>query len=144
MVGQQPAAADAELGVAGPGRAGLRSFSLPARCRRSPASRRPSRPATRRESRGPPRLAAPTSPSGPSSDSIWPVARMQAVMIAASKLVETASRDPLGMSFTLLTISSPSPGPTSLPSTLAEALARALQARRHNPRGDHGGLQSPR
>ena len=35
-----------------------------------------------------------------------------AVMIAAKRLVETANREPLGMSLTLLTISSPSPGPT--------------------------------
>ena len=38
---------------------------------------------------------------------IWPVARMQTAMMQASRLVETASREPLGISFTRLTISMP-------------------------------------
>ena len=62
-------------------------------------------------------------------------------MIEANRLVETASREPLGISFTLLTISSPSPGPTSRAKHVAEALAGALQPRRHDSRRDHRGLE---
>ena len=59
------------------------------------------------------------SVNGPVSEAICDVARMQAVMIAASRFVETASREPLGMSFTWLTISSPRPGPISRARTSA-------------------------
>jgi len=49
-----------------------------------------------------------------------PGARMHTAMRQASKLVDTARRDPLGMSFTLLTISMPCPGrPVNRSSTLA-------------------------
>ena len=57
--------------------------------------------------------------NGPVKDSAWPVARMQTEMSAASKLVETARRDPLGMLLTLLTISNPRPEPTTRPSKSA-------------------------
>ena len=61
------------------------------------------------------------SPSfiGPSSDSIWPVARMQTPRSAPRRFVETASREPLGIRFTLLTSSKPRPGPKMLPSRSA-------------------------
>ena len=52
------------------------------------------------------------SVSGPLSEADWPVARMQTAIRAASRFVETASREPLGMLLTLLTSSSPRPGPT--------------------------------
>jgi len=58
--------------------------------------------------------------SGPLSEAICDVARMQAVMIAANRFVDTASREPLGISFTWLTISNPSPGPISRASTSAK------------------------
>jgi len=38
---------------------------------------------------------------------------MQQAIRQASRLVETANREPLGMSFTLLTSSRPLPGPTN-------------------------------
>ena len=54
------------------------------------------------------------SSSAPSSEATCPVARISIEINEPSKLVETARREPLGMSLTLLTISSPSPGPTIL------------------------------
>ena len=57
--------------------------------------------------------------SGPVSEAAWPVARMQTLTSAASRLVETASREPLGMLLTLLTISRPRPGPTMRASSSA-------------------------
>ena len=47
----------------------------------------------------------------------WPVARIKRLMIDASRLVETARRDPFGMSLTLLTTSSPNPGRMTRSST---------------------------
>ncbi len=72
---------------------------------------------------------------------IWPVARMQTEIRQASRLVETASREPLGMSLTRLTSSMPRPGPASCASssasgccapsmpggTMPEAITRGLQ-----------------
>ena len=45
--------------------------------------------------------------SGPVRLRAWPVARISMAISEASRLVETASREPLGMSLTLLTISRP-------------------------------------
>ena len=77
----------------------------------------------------------------PVSEAAWPVARMQTLTSAASRVVETASREPLGMLFTLLTISKPRPGPTMRASKFRQALARALDARRHDARGDDRRLE---
>ena len=44
---------------------------------------------------------------------------MQALINPANRLVETASRDPLGILLTLLTISKPKPGPASRASSSA-------------------------
>ncbi len=52
-----------------------------------------------------------SSSSAPVRDRAWLVARMQTEINEASRLVETASREPLGTSFTWLTNSSPRPGP---------------------------------
>ena len=51
--------------------------------------------------------------SGPSRLPTCPVARMQAAIRLPSRFGETASREPLGMLLTLLTTSSPWPGPTT-------------------------------
>ena len=80
----------------------------------------------------------------PVSDWIWPVARMQAVMIAASRFVETASREPLGMSLTLLTISSPRPGPTSRASTSASVWPEPSSPAGMMPAAITAALSSPR
>ena len=62
-------------------------------------------------------------------------------MSAASRFVETARREPLGMSLTLLTISSPRPGPDHAREQIGKRLAGALDARRDDARRDDGGLQ---
>ena len=80
----------------------------------------------------------------PVSDSIWPVARMQAVMMAARRFVETASREPLGMSLTLLTISSPRPGPTSWASTSASVWPEPSSPEGIIPAAMTAALSSPR
>ena len=49
------------------------------------------------------------SARSPVSDATWPVARMHTEMSDASRWVETASREPFGMSLTWLTISMPRP-----------------------------------
>ena len=56
---------------------------------------------------------------GPASERICPVARMHVPMSAPSRVVETASREPLGMRLTLLTSSNPRPGPKMTPSSPA-------------------------
>jgi hypothetical protein len=66
---------------------------------------------------------------------------MQTVMMAASRLVDTASREPLGMSLTWLTSSSPRPGPTTRSSTSPQSCCGAFQSRRHDPRGDQPGFE---
>ena len=48
-----------------------------------------------------------SSASGPVRLRVWPVARIQTAMSEASRLVETASREPLGMPLTWLTSSMP-------------------------------------
>jgi hypothetical protein len=60
------------------------------------------------------------------SDFAWPVARMQTEISEASRLVETARREPLGISLTWLTSSNPRPGPTSRASKSAR-FGRNLQ-----------------
>ena len=55
--------------------------------------------------------------SGPVRLRVWPVARINIAISEASRLVETASREPLGMSLTLLTTSSPCPGRTTAPAS---------------------------
>ena len=76
---------------------------------------------------------------------IWPVARMHTAIRQASRLVETARREPLGISFTLLTISMPWPGlPVSRASRSAERLGGAFHAGRHDAAGDDGGLEQAR
>jgi len=57
--------------------------------------------------------------NAPHREPAWPVARMQTLTSAASKVVETARRDPLGMSLTRLTISKPRPGPRRRASSAA-------------------------
>ena len=64
-------------------------------------------------------------------------------MMAASRFVETAKREPLGMPLTLLTTSRPSPGPTSAAEHLDKALLRAFQSGRDNAGGNDPGLQEP-
>ena len=59
--------------------------------------------------------------NGPVRDSVWPVARMETEMRQASRLVETARREPFGISFTLLTSSIPLPDPTILASNSAKS-----------------------
>ena len=59
---------------------------------------------------------ASSASSGPVRFRAWPVARISRLISEASRLVETARRDPLGMSLTLLTTSSPYPGRTTRPS----------------------------
>ena len=66
---------------------------------------------------------------------------MQTAISAASRLVETARREPFGMLLTLLTSSSPRPGPTHSREQIGEALPGAFDARRHDARGDDRGLQ---
>ena len=78
------------------------------------------------------------------SDLAWPVARMQTEISEPSRFVETASREPLGMLFTLLTISSPRPGPTTRASKSRQRSARPFHPRRHDSRRDHRRLEQPR
>ena len=74
---------------------------------------------------------------------IWPVARMHTAIRQASRLVETARREPLGMSFTLLTISMPCPGLSGEPrQQVGERLRWRLPCPGGTmPRRDHRGLQ---
>ena len=135
VVGQQAAAADAELRVA-LARPATPSISLmpgqtpPESCQPAAGAAEPL--AEDRPGRDQPPLVL--LRAARSSDCACPVARMQAAIRPASRLVETASREPLGMSLTLLTISSPSPGPTSARQQLGQALAGAFQARRDDAR----------
>ena len=66
---------------------------------------------------------------------------MQTQISAASRLVETARREPFGILFTLLTISSPRPGADHSREQIGQRLPRAFHARRHDAGGDHGGFQ---
>ena len=96
-------------------------------------SPRMARAATRRRS---------ASSSVPVRLRICPVARMPAEIRQASRLVETARREPLGISLTRLTISMPWPGvPVSRASSAGEPLLGAFHARRHDAGGDHRGLE---
>ena len=140
---QQPPAADAELGIA-VARPATPSISLmpgqtpPESCQPPPEPPIHS-PRIARASDEP---ALVLLQRAGRATRAWPVARMQTAISAASRLVETARREPLGMSLTLLTISSPRPGPdASRASRSREALARAFDARRDDARGDHRGLE---
>ena len=62
------------------------------------------------------------SSMGPVNERICPVARMQTPISAPRRFVETASREPLGMRFTLLTSSIPRPGP-NMSASSSESLA---------------------
>ena len=67
---------------------------------------------------------------------------MHAAIRQASKLVETASREPLGIPLTLLTISMPRPARAGEPrQQVGQRLRRAFHARRHDARSDHRGFQ---
>ena len=69
---------------------------------------------------------------------------MQTAIRQASRLVETARRLPLGMSFTLETISMPRPGaPVSRRSTSDSGWRSAFHAGRHQAAGDDRGLEQP-
>ncbi len=69
-----------------------------------------------------PRIARATTTGASSGSSIpvrfldWQVARIKLEITDASRFVETASLDPLGMSLTLQTTSRPCPGRTTEPS----------------------------
>ena len=67
---------------------------------------------------------------------------MQTEISEASRLVETARREPLGMSFTRLTISMPWPRPAGQRrQNIGQRLARAFHARRNDAGSDHRGFQ---
>ena len=59
----------------------------------------------------------------------------------ASRFVETARREPLGMPLTALTSSSPLPGPDHPRQQVGEALARAFDAGRNDAAGDDRRLE---
>ena len=82
-----------------------------------------------------------SSCKAPSSEPAWPVARMHTEIRDASRFVDTASREPLGMLLTLLTSSRPRPGPTMPRQQIGQALARTFNARRHDAGGDDGRLE---
>ena len=75
------------------------------------------------------------------SECACPVARMQTAIRQASRLVETARREPLGMSLTLLTSSMPCPGPTRRASRSARLCSEPSMPGGTMPGGDHGGLE---
>ena len=81
--------------------------------------------------------------SGPVRLRVWPVARIRSAISDASRLVETASREPLGMSLTLLTTSSPQPGPDDPRQQVCEPDRGSLERGRHQARGDHARLHQP-
>ena len=84
------------------------------------------------------------SSNGPVSELACPVARMQTLMSAANKLVETANRDPFGMLFTLLTSSSPRPGPTTLANKSARLCPEPSMPGGTMPLAMTAALSSPR
>ena len=133
---QQAAPADAPLGVALGGGDALDQLDAgkdpPESCQPPPEP--PSH--SPRIARATTTLASSGS-SGPVRLRAWPVARIKSAISEASRLVETASRDPLGMSLTLLTISSPWPGRTIRASRSASRVLRSLEGRGDQPRGDH-------
>jgi hypothetical protein len=79
--------------------------------------------------------------SGPVSERACPVARMQTLTSAASRFVETARREPLGMLLTLLTSSKPRPAPTTRASKSARLWPGAFDARRHDAGRNDGRLE---
>ena len=66
---------------------------------------------------------------------------MHAPMSAPSRVVETASREPLGMRLTLLTSSKPRPGPKMTPSSSASLAPERSMPGGTRPGGDDRGLQ---
>ena len=56
-------------------------------------------------------------------------------------MVETARREPLGISLTWLTNSKPRPGPDDPRQQVGQIQSRSFDARRHNAGGDHGGFE---
>ena len=81
----------------------------------------------------------------PESAWIWLVERMQTAMSEASRLVETASREPLGISFTWLTISMPWPGrPVSVASSSARGRVEPSMPDGTRPEAITAALSSPR
>jgi hypothetical protein len=106
VIGKQAAAADAELGIALRGANAVDELDArPDAAGILPAAAASTQPFAQDGARGDQPAVMLFHPSG--KERIWPVARMQTAMMQASRLVETASREPLGMSFTLLTISMP-------------------------------------
>ena len=70
---------------------------------------------------------------------------MQTAIRLASRLVETASREPFGISFTLLTISMPLAGPAGEScKQIGKRLRGAFHARRNQARRDHRRFHKPR
>ena len=57
----------------------------------------------------------------PSRLAVWPVARMSTLIMDPNRFVDTARREPLGISFTCVTSSMPMPGPATRASTSAKA-----------------------
>ena len=66
---------------------------------------------------------------------------MQTEISDASRLVETARREPLGMSLTWLTNSKSAARPDQAREQIGQALARAFDARRHDAGGDDRRLE---
>ena len=139
---QQPAAADAELRIAFAGEHAFDQLHarpdaagvLPAAAGAAePFAEDARAPATSRRSSSCKRPGERLRPGR------WPACRR--AISAASRLVETASREPLGMSLTLLTISRPRPGPDHARQQIGQALARAFDARRHDAGGDDRRLE---
>ncbi len=138
---QEPAAADAEFRIALAGQdAGDQLHPGPDAARVLPAAAGAAQPLAEdrpgeRPGAAPPRAAARRA------DRAWPVARMQAETRAASSVVETASREPFGMSLTLLTISSPRPGPTTRASRSARLCPEPSMPGGTMPDGDDRRLE---
>ena len=68
---------------------------------------------------------------------------MQTAIRQASRLVETARREPLGMSLTRADDLDAAARPDEPRQQVGQALPGAFHARRHDAGGDHGGLEQP-
>ena len=66
---------------------------------------------------------------------------MQTAINEASRLVETARRDPLGMPLTWLTSSMPYPGCDQPPQQFRQCLSRTFHAGRNDAGRNHGRLE---
>ena len=141
VIRQQSAAADPELRIALGREHALNQLDpRPNAARVLPASARSAQPLAENRAR---RNHAPLRfLKRPRERLACPVARMHTAISDASSVVETASRDPLGMLFTWLTISIPSPSRrVNCAKNRRQRLARAFHSRRHNARSDHRRLQ---